>query len=116
MTNTPDPETGQIDHAARIITMKMEFEATDTLSWDSISYLLEQAASGQLQNYVTSLLVQGAKEYIELAEQDIETLETKVSVLEEDNKTLKEQNANLRYTVNDLYEQLDALEAISPNG
>lgn len=87
--NLPDPETGSIDHAARILSLNMEFENTKTLSEESISYILERAAEAEVWKNYGMLLVQVAGNYRDLAEADIKILEAKVASLTEENAILK---------------------------
>lgn len=79
--NQPDPETGTVDHAARILTLNMEFEINKTLSEESIAYLLERAAAAEIWHQYGVLLAQVAGSYRDLAEADIKSLEEENSAL-----------------------------------
>lgn len=121
--NQPDPETGTVDHAARILTLNMEFETNKTLSEESVAYLLERAAAAEVWHQYGLLLVQVAGSYRDLAEADIKALEEEVDRLKSENRMLKGEAIDadskilgLKSEVQSLHEELSALEATSPNG
>lgn len=84
MTINSGPDQGQtrVDHEARLITLRMEFEETGTVNPDAIWYLLQQAEWAIKLDKAGTDLAEAGMSFVAASDKTIADLQHKLLVSE----------------------------------